>query len=107
MNYHDASAFVDALYAAGASLVEIHRGVDDTLVATLPADPEARARVIGIYNSEVDRFGEEFGNEWSPGHEMTRDEAIEIGDPGAEGQWIVDDVHITDTGQSTITFWWD
>lgn len=105
MHHHDATAFVDALYAAGATLVEIH---DTTvMVATLPSDPEARARVIAIYNAQVDEFGEEFGGEETPGHEMTREEAIAIGHPEAEGEWVGDDLHITDTGQSTISFWWD
>ena len=104
VNHHDATAFVDALYAAGATLVEIH---DTVMVATLPSDPEARARVISIYNAQVDEFGEEFGGEETPGHEMSREEAIAIGHPEAEGEWVVDDLHITDTGQSTISFWWD
>jgi hypothetical protein len=60
-----------------------------------------------MYNAEVDRFGEEFGGEETPGHEMTREEAIALGNPGAEGLWVVDDLHVTDTGQSTLTFWWD
>jgi len=104
VSHHDPPAFVDALYAAGAPLVEVH---DGTLVATLPDDPGARSRLFAIYNSEVDRFGEEFGGEETAGHAMTRDEAIGVGHPDAEGEWVTDDLHATDTGQSTLTFWWD
>lgn len=104
VSYHDASAFVDALYAAGALLVEVR---DNALVAALPSDPEARSRLFAIYNAEVDRFGEEFGGEETAGHAMTLEEAIAVGHPDAEGEWVVDDLHATDTGQPTLTFWWD
>lgn len=104
VSHHDALAFVDALYAAGASLVEVH---DSTLIATLPDDSGARSRVFAMYNSEVDRFGEEFGGEETAGHVMSLEEAIAIGHPDAEGEWVADDLHLTDTGQSTLTFWWD
>jgi hypothetical protein len=63
--------------------------------------------VFAIYNREVDTFGEEFGGEESTGHEITREEALAMGHPEAEGEWCVDDLHLTDTGQATITFWWD
>jgi hypothetical protein len=104
VSHHDALGFVDALYAAGALRVEVH---DGTLVATLPDDPGARSRLFAMYNSEVDRFGEEFGGEETAGHVMTLDEASAIGHPDAEGEWVADDLHVTDTGQSTLTFWWD
>ena len=104
VNHHDASAFVDALYAAGALLVEVR---DDALVATLPVDPDARSRIFEMYNAELDRFGEEFGGAETAGHAMTRDEAIALGHPEAEGEWVADDLHATDTGQSTLAFWWD
>lgn len=104
VNHHDARAFVDALYGAGATRVAVR---DNTLVATLPDDAGARARLFAIYNDEVDRFGEEFGGEETAGHEMTREEAIAIGHPEAEGEWVTDELHATDTGQSTLTFWWD
>lgn len=104
VNHHEASSFVDELYGAGATLVEVD---DHTLVATLPSEAAARARVIAIYNREVDHFGEEFGGEDTPGHEITRDEAIAMGHPEAEGEWMTEDLHVTDTGQETITFWWD
>jgi hypothetical protein len=104
VNTHNASAFVEELYAAGATLVEVHA---DSLVATLPRDAAARARVIAIYNREVDTFGEEFGGEELKGHEITREEAIAMGHPEAEGEWCVDDLHVTDSGQTTIKFWWD
>lgn len=103
-SHHDASEYVEALYAAGAPLVEVR---DGSLVVTLPSDPDARARLFGMYNAEVDRFGEEFGGEETAGHEMTREEAIEVGHPEAEGEWVTDDFHATDTGQSSLTFWWD
>lgn len=101
---HDPTAFVEALYGAGALRVEV---VEYSLVVTLPAEGEARARVIAMYNAEVDRFGEEFGGEELAGHEMTAEEAAAIGHPEAVGEWVVDDLHITDRGQQTITFWWD
>lgn len=102
-SYHGPE-FVEALYAAGATLVVVK---DNTLVATLPESPEARAAVIAMYNAEFDRFDEDFGGEDGRGHAMTREEAIELGHPEAEGEWVVDDFHVEDTGQSTITFWWD
>ena len=104
VSHHDAGAFVDALYAAGATRVAVRA---NTLVATMPDDAGARARLFAIYNDEVDRFGEEFGGEETAGHAMTRDEAIAIGHPDAEGEWVVDDFHVADTGQATLTFWWD
>lgn len=103
-NRHNASAFVESLYAAGALLVAIEKNM---IVATLPSDVDARARVIAIYNREVDEFGEEFGGEEGPGHEMTRAEAEAIGHPEAEGEWVGEDLHISDTGQTRIRFWWD
>lgn len=104
VNHHDALAFVGALYAAGTPLVEVH---DGTLVATLPDEPGARSRLFAMYNSEVERFGEELGGGETAGHVMTRDEAIAIGHPDVEGEWVVDDFQVTDTGQSALTFWWD
>lgn len=104
VSHHDALTFVDMLYAAGAPLVEVR---DGTLVATLPDDPGARSRLFAVYNADVDRFGEEFGGEETAGHVMTLDEAIAIGHPDAEGEWVADDLHVTDTGQSALTFWWD
>lgn len=104
VSHHDFVTFVAELYGAGAVLVEV---VKHTLVATLPQAPEARARVIAIYNREVDRFDEEFGGEEPQGHEMSRDEAIAMGHPEAEGEWVLEDLHVTDRGQTTITFWWD
>lgn len=104
VNHHNASSFVNELYSAGATLVEVN---DDTLVATLPTDAAARARIIGIYNREIDEFGEEFGGEDTQGHEIARDEAIAMGHPEAEGEWVVEDFHIVDTGQEKIRFWWD
>ena len=53
------------------------------------------------------RFGEDFGGADLAGHEMTGEEAIALGHPEAEGEWVADDLHITDTGQPTIPFWWD
>lgn len=104
VNHHEATSFVDALYAAGATLVEVR---DHTLVVTLPDDRDARSRLFAMYNAEVDRFGEEFGGEETAGHEMTREEAVSIGVPDAEGEWVVDDLHVTENGQQTLSFWWD
>lgn len=104
ISHHDALTFVAMLYATGARLVEVR---NNTLVATLPDDLGARARLFAVYNAEVDRFGEEFGGEETAGHEMTHDEASAIGHPDAEGEWVVDDFHVTDTGRPTLTFWWD
>lgn len=101
---HAPLVFVDALYAAGATEVRVERS---SLVAVLPLDTAARARLFAIYNGQVDEFGEEFGGEETAGHEMTEAEAIAIGHPEAAGEWVVDDLHVTDTGQATLTFWWD
>lgn len=104
VRHHEALAFVDALYAAGSPLVEVR---ESRLVATLPDDPGARSRLVAMYNAEVDRCGEEFGGEETAGHAMTHDEAVAIGHPDAEGEWVTDDLHVSDMGQSTLTFWWD
>jgi hypothetical protein len=104
-NHHNATQFVDALYAAGAVRVTVNSGT--TLVATLPMEAHRRAPLFAIYNAEIDRFGEEFGGMDNPGHEMTRAEAAAIGQPEAEGRWVVDDFHVIDTGQLALRFWWD
>jgi hypothetical protein len=94
--------FVARLHTAGAVSVLLD---GDTLVATLPHDPAARARLFAIYNAEVDELGEEFGGEAPAGHEMTAEEAAEV---GAEvGEWVVDDFHARDAGQEHLRFWWD
>lgn len=84
--------------------VEVH---DGTLVVTLPDDPGARARLFAIYNAEVDEFDEGFGGEESAGHAMSHDEAMAQGHPELEGEWVVDDLHAVDTGQTKLSFWWD
>jgi hypothetical protein len=104
VNHHDFGEFVEALYAAGAPLVRV---VKHSLVATLPPEAAARARLIALYNREVDRFGEEFGGSQTPGHEMTAAEAAAVGQPDAAGEWVVDDLHVVDTGQPELHFWWD
>lgn len=38
---------------------------------------------------------------------MTRAEAEELGDPSLEGELIYIDDPLADTGQKTLTFWWD
>ena len=100
----DPAGFVERLYAAGAVRVTV--SVDgSSLVAEVPAS--AREALFAIYNAQVDEYGEEFGGEEPPGHEMTADEAAAIGAPEAVGEWVVDDLHITDRGQSHLHFWWD
>ena len=104
---HEARTFIEALYAAGSPHVAVteHARV---LVAALPAaDPDARAHLIAVYNAEVDALGEEFGGEETAGHALTRDEAIALGHPEAEGEWCVDDLHVADTGQLALRFGWD
>jgi len=102
---HDPAAFVDALFAAGAVNVVVRD--HDSLVVTLPAAADARARLIAIYNHEVERYGEDFGGEEPAGHEMTLEEATERGTPELAGEWVVDTLEVADTGQPTLTFWWD
>src|ERR1700709_2796136 len=92
-------AFVDELYAAGATLVEV-RDDDALLVVHVPPDAERRARFFAIYNEEAELYGEGFGGEEPLGHEMTAEEALAFGNPDAEGQWVLDSLLITDTGQS-------
>ncbi|MEO8845658.1 MAG: hypothetical protein ABI591_04480 [Kofleriaceae bacterium] len=101
---HEPRAFVDALFAAGATAVSVEAR-QRLLVVGLPADATARVRLFAIYNLEVDELGEEFGGEETPGHEMTAEEADLL---GAEvGEWIVDDLHAVDSGQTALHFWWD
>ena len=100
----DPTGFVESLYAAGAVLVTV--SIDgSSLVAELPTS--ARETLFAIYNAQVDKYGEEFGGEEPPGHEMTADEAVTTGAPEAVGEWVIDDLHITDHGQSHLRFWWD
>ncbi|MEP6864902.1 MAG: hypothetical protein ABJE66_30060 [Deltaproteobacteria bacterium] len=101
---HQPNELVDVLHAAGAVRVHVVR---DCLIATLPEDPEARARLFAIYNAEVDVLGEEFGGEELDGHEMTDAEANAIGQPEAVGEWVVDGLHARDRGLATLTLWWD
>lgn len=100
----DPAGFVEKLYAAGAVLVTVTTD-RASLVAELPAS--ARDRLFAIYNAQVDQYGEEFGGEEPPGHEMTADEAAAIGAPDAAGEWVADDLRIADHGQSHLRFWWD
>ncbi len=101
---HEPLEYVDALYAAGALNVSVHQA---SLVVELPHDPGARRALFEMYNVEVDRFDQDFGGEQPPGHEITAAEAASLGDPNAEGEWMVTDLHIADTGQLTLAFWWD
>jgi hypothetical protein len=103
---HAFADYVEQLYSAGAPRVTVARQ-NTVLVVTLPDDAVGRAKLFAMYNAEVDRFDEDFGAEESPGHEMTHAEALAMGRPEAEGEWVVDDLHATDTGQSTLSFWWD
>ena len=100
---YNALEYVDALYAAGATSVTVEDG--SILMVGLPADPEARARLFAIYNGEVDKFDQDFGGEETPGHEMTAEEADLLG--AEPGEWIVDDLHAVDNGQTALHFWWD
>ena len=94
--------FVARLDAAGAVTVLLDR---DTIMVTLPDDPPQRARLFELYNAEVDALGEGFGGEEPTGHEMTAEEAVAC---GAEvGDWVVDDLHARDAGQTHLQFWWD
>ncbi len=53
--------FVEALYSAGARKVEIANSqpgsAADTVIVTLPADPQARARVLSATNAEASLAG--------------------------------------------------
>lgn len=97
--------YVDALYAAGALSVSVVERA--SLVVELPHEPVARHALFALYNAEVDRFDQDFGGEEPPGHEITAAEATALGDPSAEGEWMVTDPHIADIGQHNLTFWWD
>ncbi|MFO0576163.1 MAG: hypothetical protein U1A78_19340 [Polyangia bacterium] len=83
-----AAAFVEALYQAGAVQVRVD-GLREggqratTLVAELPEDPAQRAALFGMYNTEVEQYGESFGGEET--------------DPDP----------VTERGQRTLTFFWD
>lgn len=83
-----AAAYVEALYQAGAVQVRVD-GLSEsgqratTLVVELPSDPAQRQALFGMYNTEVEEFGEGFGGEQTDP------------DPVAEN------------GQRTLTFWWD
>jgi len=103
---HDAREFVDRLYQAGAAHVTIGAG-GDIMIVQLPEEPAARQRLFAIYNTEVDELGEEFGGEDTRGHEMTLEEARAIGAPEAVGEWVVDDLHVHDSGQTVLRFCWD
>lgn len=101
---HEPLEYVNTLYAAGALTVHVQQ---DCLVVELPHDPVARRELFALYNAEVDRFDQDFGGEQPPGHEITAAEAAALGDPSAEGEWMATELHIADTGQLTLTFWWD
>lgn len=83
-----AAAYVEALYRAGAVRVRVDGLLEagqraTTLVVELPADPAQREALFGMYNTEVAEYGESFGGEET--------------DPDP----------VTESGQRTLTFWWD
>lgn len=107
----EALQFIDNLYWAGAFGVLVLASDDeiyaDTLVAKLPDDADKRQRLFAIYNQESEQWHEDFGGEELEYDVITKEIALELGDPTLEGEWMLRDEPLKDKGQKTLTFWWD
>ena len=110
-------SYLNELYWAGAEQVLIDldevvrpdtaEPVAPALTVVLPTNPEKRSRIFELFYREAEQFGQDFGGDDGQYREMTRAEAEELGDPSLEGELIYIDDPLADTGQKTLTFWWD
>lgn len=108
-----ALVFAEELRSRGASSVAlggVGRGKTPTsMEVALPPDPAARARLFELVEREWRERGEDFSCDPSGrgGSALTREEAIAMQDPSAEGEWAVEDGAPCDAGQDAVTLWWD
>jgi hypothetical protein len=102
--------FVERLYAAGASRVDVYS--DDNgpymtfMRVTLPTDLAGRARLFAICNQESDDYGENFETEREY-DVISKEQAAALGRPEAEGSTALIAEPVKDQGQTYLTFWWD
>lgn len=99
---HELEAFLAALREAGARRIAFE---GEAIVVDLPDEPDARARLLAIYDAEVDALGEEFGGDAPETREMTPEECARLGAPA--GAHVLVSLHARDTGQAQLRFWWD
>lgn len=106
-----ASEFARTLAAHGARIALGGRGESDPFLmeVELPTDPEPRARVFASLAREAETYRGDFGvdPDGRGGREITREEALALGDPSAEGAWVEAEGPPRDVGQPSVTLWWD
>jgi len=111
-----ALAMVHELLAAGAVRVALlGTGLRDgtmpnSMEIELPADHVARRRLFAVFEREWERCNEDFSA--SPDgrnepQEITREQALAMGHPEAEGELAYDVGAPIDAGQTIMTLWWD
>lgn len=110
-----ALTMVTELLAAGTVQIALvayarDRSTPNRMEIELPSDPERRRSVFAILAREWERHNEDFSA--SPDgraepEEITREEALAMGHPEAEGELRHDVGAPLDAGQSIMTLWWD
>ena len=111
-----ALAMVSELLAAGAVHVALlgtgsrNRNAPSSMEVELPSDPGGRKSVFAVFEREWERCNEDFSA--SPDgrnepQEITREQALAMGHPEAEGELAHDVGAPIDAGQTIMTLWWD
>lgn len=116
-NRDELFSYLNELYQAGAEqiLIDLDEVVrpetaepcGQALIVVLPTESEKRSLIFELFNQEVEQFGQDFGGDDGQSREMTLEEAQALGDPSLEGELVYIDSPLADTGQQTLTFWWD
>jgi hypothetical protein len=111
-----ALAMVRELRAAGAVSVALvgsgprERNAPNSMQLELPFERSARESIFAILAREWERYNEDFSA--SPDgrrepEEISREEAVAMGHPEAEGELTYDVGAPVDAGQAILTLWWD
>jgi hypothetical protein len=111
-----ALAMMSELRAAGVVRVALvgsgprDRNAPNSMELELPFARSARASIFAILEREWERCNEDFSA--SPDgrkdpQEITREEAVAMGHPEAEGELAHDVGAPVDAGQTILTLWWD
>jgi hypothetical protein len=111
-----ALAMVQELLAAGAVHVALlgtgsrDRSAPNSMEIERPSDHGGRRRVFAVFEREWERYHEDFSA--SPDgrnepQEITREQALAMGHPEAEGELVHDAGVPIDAGQTIMTLWWD
>ncbi len=111
-----ALAMVNELLAAGAVRVVLvgtgprDRNAPNAMELQLPVDGSARQALFAIFEREWELCNEDFGatpDGRAEPVEITREQAIAMGHPEAEGELAHDVGEPIDRGQTTMSLWWD